>query len=122
MLIIVAVALCHLNSGERKLGLKNSGTAPSSRRSGFESRSGLNVCYVMLKWHNITAKIINIQIVSIRSSNEIPSIDLIYANYSDRVVYSRVSHSGYHGLVYVHRILSPIFPSKGAFHNHLKTN
>ena len=29
---------------------------------------------------------------------------------------------GYHGLVYVHQKLSPIFPSKGVFHNHLKTN
>ena len=38
---------------------------------------------------------INTEVVSICSLNEISSIDyLIYANYSDRLFYSRVSHSG----------------------------
>jgi len=42
-------------------------------------------------------------------------IDLIYTNYTDRVICSGVSHTGIidHSLTYVYQKLSPDFPSKG---------
>ena len=49
--------------------------APALQRLQLESRSGL--FFLLLKWHNITVKIINIEIVSIHSSNEISLIAVI---------------------------------------------
>ena len=53
-------------------------TAPASQRSGFEFCSSLNqfqaFLSLLLKEQNITAKIINIEIVSIRNWNEISLI------------------------------------------------